>query len=86
MILGGQKTMNIYLIKYVGGCLHKIYMDFGISGILVVEEAESERVKEEYSKLIANFLKDKKVVELQNTFSSVSENDFAELQAPIGEA
>jgi type II secretory pathway component PulC len=66
--------------------LHKLYIEFSISGIIVTDEEKSGVVTEELSQLVAAFLKNKKIVELQNSFSSIKEDEFADLQMPVGEA
>jgi len=66
--------------------LHKIYIEFAISGTLMVEESEKDKVTLEMSKLIAKFMKHKNVVKLDNNFETIDDTDFINHMVEVGEA
>jgi hypothetical protein len=61
--------MNIYSY-FIGGILHKVYIDFSISATLMIDESEKENVMSEMSKLIVKFMKNKHVIKLENNFEN----------------
>jgi len=69
--------MNI-ISYFIGGALGKIYIEFGVSGVLAVEEEDNEKVVAEISRLFSKFLKNKKVIKLDNKFESIDEFDIIE--------
>jgi hypothetical protein len=77
--------MNI-ISYFIGGHLHKIYIEFAISGTLMVEESEKDKVTLEMSKLIAKFMKHKNVVKLDNNFETIDDTDFINHMVEVGEA
>ncbi len=77
--------MNI-ISYFIGGILHKVYIEFGISGVIEVEEEDRDKVMLEVSKLIAKFIKNKNIVKINNNFESVSELDIAEGMGEVAEA
>ena len=77
--------MNI-ISYFIGGILHKVYIEFGISGILEVEEEDKDKVMLELSKLISKFIKNKNIVKLDNNFDAVTELDIAQSMGEIAEA
>jgi len=66
--------------------LHKVYVEFAISGTIMVDEAEKDKVMLEMSKLIAKFMKHKNIVKLENDFEIVDDTDFINHISEIGEA
>ena len=66
--------------------MHKIYIEFAISGTLMVEESEKDKVTLEMSKLIAKFMKHKNVVKLDNNFETIDDTDFINHMVEVGEA
>lgn len=66
--------------------MHKVYIEFGISAVLEVEEHEKDKVMLELSKLIAKFIKNKNIVKLDNNFESLSELDITQNMGEIAEA
>ena len=66
--------------------MHKIYVEFAISGTVMVEEAEKDKVMAEMSGLIAKFMKNKNVVKLDNNFEVVDDDDFISYITEVGEA
>jgi hypothetical protein len=66
--------------------LHKVYIEFAISGTIMVDEAEKDKVMLEMSKLIAKFMKHKNIVKLENDFETVDDTDFINHISEIGEA
>ena len=77
--------MNIFSY-FVGGTLHKVYIDFNISATLMIDESEKDQVISEMSKLIAKFMKNKHIIKLENNFENSSDMDFLENISEIGEA
>lgn len=77
--------MNI-ISYFIGGALSKIYIEFGISGVLAVEEEDNEKVVAEISRLISKFLKNKKVIKLDNKFESIDELEIVEGMVEPAEA
>ena len=77
--------MNIFLY-FIGGILHKVYIDFSISVTLMVDESEKDVVMSEMSKLISKFMKNKHVIKLENSFENSADTDFIENMADVGEA
>ena len=77
--------MNI-ISYFIGGRLHKIYVEFAISGTVMVEESEKDKVMAEMSSLIAKFMKNKNVVKLDNNFEVVDDDDFINYITEVGEA
>lgn len=77
--------MNI-ILYFIGGRLHKIYIEFAISGTVMVEESEKDKVMAEMSSLIAKFMKNKNVVKLDNNFEVVDDDDFISYITEVGEA
>jgi len=77
--------MNI-ISYFIGGHLHKIYIEFAISGTLMVEESEKDKVTLEMSKLIAKFMKHKNVVKIDNNFETIDDTDFINHMVEVGEA
>jgi hypothetical protein len=77
--------MNIFLY-FIGGSLSKVYIEFGISGTLLVDEADKDKVMLEMSKLIAKFIKNKNVVKLDNNIETVDDTEFLNHMMEIGEA
>lgn len=66
--------------------MHKVYIEFGISGVLEVEEEDRDKVMLEVSKLIAKFIKNKNIVKLDNNFESINELDISQSMGEIAEA
>jgi hypothetical protein len=66
--------------------LQKVYIEFAISGTIMVDEAEKDKVMLEMSKLIAKFMKHKNIVKLENDFETVDDTDFINHISEIGEA
>lgn len=66
--------------------MHKIYIEFAISGTIMVDELEKDKVMLEMSKLIAKFMKNKNIVKLENDFETVDDTDFINHITEIGEA
>ncbi len=66
--------------------MHKVYIEFAISGTIMVDEAEKDKVMLEMSKLIAKFMKHKNIVKLENDFETVDDTDFINHISEIGEA
>lgn len=66
--------------------MHKVYIEFGISGVIVTDEEKVSEVTRELAELVSHFLRNNKIIELQNSFSSIKEDEFSELQAPVGDA
>ena len=66
--------------------MHKIYIEFAISGTLMVEESEKDKVTLEMSKLIAKFMKHKNVVKIDNNFETIDDTDFINHMVEVGEA
>jgi len=66
--------------------LYKAYIDFEISGVIVTDESDREKVMAELSKLIAKFVKNKNIIKLDSSFDAVDDTDFANLAAEVGEA
>lgn len=77
--------MNI-ISYFIGGALSKIYIEFGISGVLAVEEEDNEKVVAEISRLFSKFLKNKKVIKLDNKFESIDELEIIEGMVEPAEA
>lgn len=77
--------MNI-ISYFIGGALGKIYIEFGISGVLAVEEEDNEKVVAEMSRLFSKFLKNKKIIKLDNKFESIDEFDIIEGMVEPAEA
>jgi hypothetical protein len=77
--------MNI-ISYFIGGELYKAYIDFEISGVIVTDESDREKVMAELSKLIAKFVKNKNIIKLDSSFDAVDDVDFANLSAEVGEA
>jgi hypothetical protein len=77
--------MNI-ISYFIGGILHKVYIDFSISATLMVDESEKEKVMSEMSKLIVKFMKNKHVIKLENNFENSTDTDFLENMSEVGEA
>jgi hypothetical protein len=77
--------MNI-ILYFIGGGLHKIYIEFAISGTIAVEESEKDAVMLEMSKLIAKFMKNKNIVKLENDFETIDDTDFINHITEIAEA
>lgn len=77
--------MNI-ISYFIGGILHKVYIDFSISATLMVDESEKDKVMSEMSKLIAKFMKNKHVIKLENNFENSADTNFLENMSEIGEA
>ena len=66
--------------------MHKVYVEFAISGTIMVDEAEKDKVMLEMSKLIAKFMKHKNIIKLENDFETVDDTDFINHISEIGEA
>lgn len=66
--------------------MHKIYIEFAISGTIEIEESEKDKVMLEMSKLIAKFMKHKNIVKLENDFETIDDTDFINHMTVIGEA
>lgn len=77
--------MNI-ILYFIGGHLHKIYIEFAISGTIAVEESEKDKVMLEMSRLIAKFMKNKNIVKLENDFETIDDTDFLNHITEIAEA
>ena len=77
--------MNIFLY-FIGGILHKFYIEFSISGVIMVDESEKDKVIADMSKLISKFLNNKHVIKLENEFEKVDEDDFVNNLTEIAEA
>ena len=77
--------MNI-ISYFIGVALSKIYIEFGISGVLAVEEEDNEKVVAEISRLFSKFLKNKKVIKLDNKFESIDELEIIEGMVEPAEA
>ena len=66
--------------------MHKVFLEFSISGVIISDEEEVDFVKKELGDLISAFLKNKNIVDMQNSLSTVSEDEWAEILAPVGDA
>jgi hypothetical protein len=77
--------MNIFLY-FIGGSLNKVYIDFGISGTLLVNEEDKDKVMLEMSKLIAKFIKNKNVIKLDNNIETADDMDILNQTILVGEA
>jgi hypothetical protein len=77
--------MNIFLYC-TGGTLHKYYIEFSISGVIMVDEHEKDKVTSDMSKLISKFLNNKHVIKLENEFEKIDEDDFASSLIEVAEA
>lgn len=66
--------------------MYKAYIDFEISGVIVTDESDREKVMIELSKLIAKFVKNKNIIKLDSSFDAVDDTDFANLVTEVGEA
>lgn len=71
--------------------MHKVYIEFSISGIIVVDETEKERVMLEMSKLMSKFIRNKDIIEFQNSIESSDqlaavEDMMEDMMVEVGEA
>lgn len=66
--------------------MYKAYIDFEISGVIVTDESDREKVMIELSKLIAKFVKNKNIIKLDSSFDSMDDTDFVNLTTEVGEA
>lgn len=66
--------------------MYKAYIDFEISGVIVTDESDREKIMIELSKLIAKFVKNKNIIKLDSSFDSMDDTDFANLTTEVGEA
>lgn len=66
--------------------MYKAYIDFEISGVIVTDESDREKVMIELSKLIAKFVKNKNIIKLNSSFDSMDDTDFVNLTTEVGEA
>lgn len=66
--------------------MHKIYVEFSISGTIIINETEKERVMVEMSKMMSKFLRNKDITDLQNSISSSDEMEIVESLIEAAEA
>ncbi len=66
--------------------MHKVYIEFLISGTIIVDEPEKQRIMAEMSRLVSKFIRNKDIVEFQNTLVSSDEDEMIGYNDEIGEA
>lgn len=66
--------------------MHKYYIEFSISGVIMADENEKDKVISDMSKLISKFLNNKHIIKLENEFEKIDEDDFISNLSEVGEA